>query len=157
FGLILMLLLDVGRAYGPSDPGTQGTFSRSDWIARRMRRRVPFSGGVIPNLHPLPVPARPREGRAIIAPDAVTTEPVRVDHDLLDGDTVAQQATYAEPYLAANPANPDNLLAGYQQNRFTSGGARAVDYAVSSDGGQTWSEALLPGLTVVSGGPWQKA
>jgi hypothetical protein len=32
-----------------------------------------------------------------------------------------------------------------------------VDYAVSSDGGQTWSEALLPGLTVVSGGPWQKA
>jgi hypothetical protein len=102
-------------------------------------------------------PARPA------APPAATrkagvSEPVRASTDLLLSDaTGAQPGTQAEPYLAADPADPSHLVAGWQENRISTGGARALSYAVSTDGGQTWIDGLLPNSTAPAGGSWQRA
>jgi len=49
-----------------------------------------------------------------------------------------------EPFAAIHPANPNLLLAAWQQDRWSNGGARAVVSAVSSDGGATWARTLHP-------------
>jgi hypothetical protein len=49
-----------------------------------------------------------------------------------------------EPMLARAPANADHLVAAWQQDRWSDGGARAIVSAVSFDGGGTWSRALHP-------------
>lgn len=85
------------------------------------------------------------------------SSPVRVNQDLLPPGSIAQPETQAEPYLHANPENPANLIAVYQESRFVNGGARALNYSVSFDSGKTWKEGILPTLTTAAGGSWEKA
>ena len=47
--------------------------------------------------------------------------------------------TAAEPSLALNPTVPLNLIAAWQQNRWSDGGAQGLNFATSSDGGMTWT------------------
>ena len=47
--------------------------------------------------------------------------------------------TTAEPSFVVNPANPMNLVAGWQQNRWSNGGAQGLNLAASFDGGATWT------------------
>jgi hypothetical protein len=47
--------------------------------------------------------------------------------------------TAAEPSFVVNPANPMNLIAGWQQNRWSTGGAQGLNLAASFDGGTTWT------------------
>jgi len=47
--------------------------------------------------------------------------------------------TTAEPSFVVNPANPINLIAGWQQNRWSTGGAQGLNLAASFDGGTTWT------------------
>ena len=49
-----------------------------------------------------------------------------------------------EPFAAIHPGNPNLLVAAWQQDSWSNGGARAVVSAVSSDGGATWSRTLHP-------------
>ena len=68
------------------------------------------------------------------------------------------QRGQAEPHIARSAANPDTLLATFQEGRFASGGG-SVDcgYALSRDGGLSWARALIPQLTTASGGPYLRA
>ncbi len=88
-------------------------------------------------------------------------QPKRVSTDVLEAPPTtlptAQGETQTEPYVAVNPEDSDHLIAGWQETRFTDGGARALGVAVSTNGGRTWTDALLPGLTVVDGGEWSRA
>jgi hypothetical protein len=59
--------------------------------------------------------------------------------------------TEVEPWLAANPANPSNLIAVYQQDRWSNGGARGLVAASSSNGGATWSSPLALPFDVCAG------
>ena len=74
-----------------------------------------------------------------------------------DADQVAAQAgdnfldSEVEPYLAINPTNPKNLVTIWQQDRWSNGGARSNVVGVSIDGGETWQEALLPGISLLTG------
>src|SRR5947209_8441283 len=43
-----------------------------------------------------------------------------------------------EPWVSINPANPLQIVATYQQDRWSSGGARGLVEAWSNDGGLTW-------------------
>ncbi|HEY2275476.1 MAG TPA: hypothetical protein VGH61_08245, partial [Steroidobacteraceae bacterium] len=47
--------------------------------------------------------------------------------------------TAAEPSFVVNPAKPLNLIAGWQQNRWSNGGAQGLSHAASVDGGTTWT------------------
>src|SRR5258708_980322 len=47
--------------------------------------------------------------------------------------------TAVEPYLAVNPKDSRNMVAVWQQDRWSSSGARGIVSAVSFDSGQTWS------------------
>lgn len=88
---------------------------------------------------------------------ATVSQSVRVNTDLLAPGGAAQPETQAEPYLAVNPENADHMIAVYQESRFANGGARVLNYSVSFDGGASWTEGILPGLTVASDGRWERA
>jgi hypothetical protein len=52
--------------------------------------------------------------------------------------------TAVEPSLAANPFNPMNLIAAWQQNRWSSGGSQGLMLASSVDGGTSWTLTSAP-------------
>ena len=139
------------------DPGSErNEYSRSRWIAERMKQ-MKLSGGVLPNAAQSPLPEDAGDAAPSLQAINPADLPVRVNSDLLPPSPVAQPETQTEPYIAANPQNVDNLIAVYQEHRFANGGARALNYSTSFDGGVTWQEGLLPALTAPSGGRWQKA
>ena len=49
-----------------------------------------------------------------------------------------------EPYVAVNPANPQNIIGVWQQDRWNNGGAHGLVAGFSSNGGSTWGETTLP-------------
>jgi hypothetical protein len=61
-----------------------------------------------------------------------------------------------EPWLAADAADPDHLVAVWQQDRWSDGGANGTGAAVSRDGGATWRRTR-PRFTTCDGGPYQRA
>jgi len=152
-GLSAVALLLVTRP-GESEP----RFSRAEWIeAHELENR--FDGGA------LPARARAQQPKRAVAPStflgdakaAVANVQVNVDQFPFDDSPVQQPETQAEPFFAIDPANESRLLAGYQEGRFESGGARALSYALSTNGGRRWSSGLIPMLTELTGGPWQRA
>jgi len=62
-----------------------------------------------------------------------------------------------EPWVDVNPADPDNIVAIWQQDRWSDGGSRGNVAGVSLDGGSTWSIVPIPGITDCTGGPWERA
>lgn len=66
-------------------------------------------------------------------------------------------ATEVETWVDVNPVNPMNVVAVWQQDRWSNGGARGLGIGVSFDGGGTWSVSALPWLTLCSGGTYQRA
>jgi hypothetical protein len=95
-----------------------------------------------PSPSPVRVPSPGPEGELVqeIARDTVT------------GPPGSEPDTAVEPYVAVDPNRTDALISVYQLGRFPDGGAAAIGFAASDDGGRTWSTGLLPGLTRVSGG-----
>src|SRR5215831_10326011 len=49
-----------------------------------------------------------------------------------------------EPDVAVNPANPQNMIGVWQQDRWDNGGAHGLVAGFSSNGGKTWGETTLP-------------
>ena len=60
-----------------------------------------------------------------------------------------QHATEVEPHMLANGIT---LVAAFQTGRIAPGGATAIGWATSTDGGVTWAQGFLPGLTTGNGG-----
>lgn len=60
------------------------------------------------------------------------------------GGGVLYHNAEVEPQLAVNPGDPRNLVAVWQQDRWSNGGAKGIVTAVSFDAGQTWSQVLVP-------------
>ena len=56
------------------------------------------------------------------------------------GGTTIYGNAEVEPQLAIDPADPNHLLAAWQQDRLSTGGALGLVNAVSVDGGVTWSD-----------------
>ena len=58
-----------------------------------------------------------------------------------------------EPSLAVNPVDPANLIAAYQQDRWSDGAARGIVVASTTDGGDTWRPQSLPFSQCAGGDP----
>ena len=153
--VLCILLLGLPISLARADEAEE--FSRSAWIEHNRQRGVAFSGGVIPRGDWRP--SIHDEAFVPLAKISVAKakKPRRISRDLLDMENHPQPGTQAEPYLHVNPANFKHLIAGWQENRYEDGGAQALNVAVSFNGGRTWTESVLPGLTLVSGGPWERA
>ena len=61
-----------------------------------------------------------------------------------------------EPHLALDPTNPNHLVAAWQQDRLSDGGARGLATSVSVDGGATWSTPQAPPFTQCAGGAFAR-
>jgi len=83
----------------------------------------------------------------------------------LDGVQRGQLFTNAEvePYVAINPTDPNNLVATWQQDRYSNGGSQGIVTASSTDGGLTWRmnarsrSSVCTGGTRAAGGNFQRA
>lgn len=109
-----------------------------------------------------PAPRRARAGFANISkgrPPAVLDPRVGVNTPLGDDSPQlpATQRGQAEPHVVRSIANPDVLLAIFQDGRFFDAGALDCGYALSRDGGLSWTRALIPNLTTTSGGRYNRA
>ncbi len=67
-----------------------------------------------------------------------------------------------EPSLAVDPANPDHLVAAWQQDRWSNSGADGIVVGFSNDGGLTWTRMPVPlsrcgGGNAVRGGDYERA
>lgn len=65
--------------------------------------------------------------------------------------------TEIEPWIAANPAHPSNVLAGWQQDRWSDGGSRGLIAGLSRNGGTGWRNIVPGRVTKCEGGPWTRA
>ena len=74
-------------------------------------------------------------------------------------DPTVQPRTEIEPSIAVNPTNPLNVVTDFQVGRVDAGGDATNGFAVTFDGGQTWTDGLLPGLTKnnTPAGPFDRA
>ncbi|HTO81981.1 MAG TPA: sialidase family protein [Methylomirabilota bacterium] len=62
-----------------------------------------------------------------------------------------------EPFIDVNPAAPDHMIAVWQQDRWSDGGARGDVSAFSEDGGATWETVTPPTFTECSNGTFERA
>src|SRR5690242_8252338 len=63
-------------------------------------------------------------------------------------------ATEIEPWVAADPTDPNRLLTGYQQDRWSNGGSRGLVGSISANGGASWKRVIPGKVTQCEGGPW---
>ena len=97
---------------------------------------------------------------ADIAPPAPLADPVRVSgaSPFAPGCNPAPQrgtlylGAEVEPSLAVNPANPDHLVAVWQQDRWSNEGSDGLVAAASHDGGVTWTAPSPVPLSLCGGG-----
>jgi hypothetical protein len=66
-------------------------------------------------------------------------------------NTGSQHATEVEPMIASFGST---LVAVFQVGRFFNGGASGIGYATSVDGGASWANGILPGITISAGGTY---
>ncbi|MBI4323857.1 MAG: exo-alpha-sialidase [Chloroflexi bacterium] len=69
----------------------------------------------------------------------------------------ASRRAQAEPHVARSFGDTNLVVATFQEGRFEDYGAVDCGYAISHDGGLTWTRALIPHLTELVGGPFDRA
>jgi hypothetical protein len=87
------------------------------------------AAGAVPLTASAPVEASPTNLLAGCAPD---------------GSGINFPDSEVEPYVDVNPTDTDNVVGGYQQDRYSNGGAKGNVASVSFDGGATWTQVAIP-------------
>jgi hypothetical protein len=62
-----------------------------------------------------------------------------------------------EPWVSVNPRNQKNLVAAWQQDRWSNGGSRGLAAGYSLDRGKSWTTVVPQGTTKCAGGPFDRA
>ena len=57
-----------------------------------------------------------------------------------------------EPWIDVNPTNTNNIVGVWQADRWSNGGSRGHVAGVSTNGGSSWTQVVIPEVTVCSGG-----
>jgi hypothetical protein len=74
-----------------------------------------------------------------------------------DGSGINFPDAEVEPFVDVNPTDPDNIVAIYQQDRYSNGGSKGNVSSASHDGGANWSQVAVPADTVCTGGKYDRA
>lgn len=74
-----------------------------------------------------------------------------------DSSGVNYLGAEVEPWVEVNPTDPENIVAFYQQDRYSNGGAKGNVAAVSVNGGTTWTQVAVPNDTRCTGGTYQRS
>jgi hypothetical protein len=85
---------------------------------------------------------------ALVAAAPAGASLLRISSDPFTNST-SQHATEVEPGVFAYGST---LIAAFQSGRFIDGGGSDIGYARSGNGGTTWIQGSLPGITVFNGG-----
>lgn len=64
---------------------------------------------------------------------------------------VVYRNSETEPHIAVNPANPNNMIAGWHQDRWSNGSAQSLGAAYTTNGGVSWTRVTVA-FTRCSGG-----
>jgi hypothetical protein len=75
---------------------------------------------------------------------------------------VVYRNSEAEPHIAVNPANRLNMISGWHQDRWSTGGAQSLGAAYTRDGGASWQQVVIPftrcsGAAPGSAGDYERA
>lgn len=62
-----------------------------------------------------------------------------------------------EPWVDVNPADGDNIVGSWQQDRWNDGGSRGLVAGVSVDNGQNWTLSPVTGTSECTGGEYDRA
>src|SRR3954468_14233962 len=149
-------------------------------------RAARATGGTMPQPFAHPRPRRPLRAAlvgtaaaalvVVLGPGATSAAAVQLgpltkvsDGDPFAGctaDNIAAQkrtgailypASELEPWVAADPSDPGRLIAGWQQDRWSSGGARGLVTGVSKNGGVSWKDTIPRGISNCTGGPYTRS
>jgi hypothetical protein len=77
--------------------------------------------------------------------------------------SVNDYGTEVEPYVMADPSNPNVLVGAWQQDRWNDGGSRGIVSATTSNGGVSWQvsantkSSVCTGGTAANGGDYERA
>jgi len=115
---------------------------------------------------PNPVPPAP----VVVLPALIADTPVRISGDTPFAINCTGAAlggteyrnSEVEPYAAVNPINAANIIAVWQQDRWSNGLANGLVAATTLDGGTTWTRTIAPfsrcgGGTAGNGGNYARA
>jgi hypothetical protein len=80
--------------------------------------------------------------------DRISADPYSSQHDSNQHRTQVEPDSYSFG---------DTIVTGFQTGRAFSGGASNNGFSTSLDGGQNWTDGVLPGITQLEAGPWQRA
>src|SRR4051794_7530415 len=83
-----------------------------------------------------PIPIAPSDAFANVTSDNVPAQ---------DGHNYA--SSQVEPYVAVNPHDPKNIVSVWQQDHWSTGASRGLQGGVSTDGGKTWTQIVIPGVS----------
>jgi hypothetical protein len=62
-----------------------------------------------------------------------------------------------EPWIDVNPANGNNIVGSWQQDRWSDGGSRGLVAGVSKDNGNSWTLSPVRGTSRCTGGDYDRA
>jgi hypothetical protein len=75
---------------------------------------------------------------------------------------VVYRNSEAEPHISVNPVNRANMISGWHQDRWSTGGAQSLGAAYTLDGGASWQQVVIPftrcsGAAPGSAGDYERA
>src|SRR3954469_1398029 len=85
-----------------------------------------------------------------VAAASANVPQTRISSDPFTNST-SQHRTEVEPDTYAFGST---IVAAFQVGRFFDGGSSDIGFSTSRDGGTTWQEGFLPGITTFVGGPF---
>lgn len=117
-----------------------------------------------PTMAPAPPPPPPPPPPPALDPQyrASSASPFGANCDGVAANGTVYTNAEVEPSLAINPGNTMAMAAVWQEDRWSTGGARGIVAAASADGGKTWTQQPMPytrcgGGTPANGGDYPRA
>src|SRR4029453_14448565 len=89
-----------------------------------------------------------------VSTDQGVSGPLTAEELTTSGSVTLDSQT--EPMVSVNQSNRSNVVGIWQEDRWTSGGSRNLVFGTSFDGGQTWSNIPLQGVSILAGGEFQR-